>query len=49
MENNDDYIVQLMNLATEMLEIKMNVQHNTIDNEIKSVTQDYDIILNKFA
>lgn len=49
MENNDDYIVQLMNLATEMLEIKMNVQHNKIDNEIKSVTQDYDIILNKFV
>lgn len=49
MGNNDDYIVQLMNLATEMIEIKMKVQHNTIDNEIKSVVQDYGIILDKFA
>ena len=38
-----------MNLATEMIEIKMKLHHNTIDNEIKFVTQEYDIILNKFA
>lgn len=50
MENND-YMEQLINLANKMIEIQNSsrLQYNTIDNVIKSVIQDYEIILDKFA
>lgn len=48
---NKDYIEHLINLANKMIEIKMGIQlqYNTIDNDIKSVAKDYDTILDKFV